>query len=481
MLWPISLTLLVMMLVYLLWTALSTLSVPTWVVLSLPFLGWAMALSWLLAIFLKQPDSKTLALRADRALGLNDHLTTLKEIEEADFWPAAIAGDMAKRVANKPIEELWPVHFPSRCLWAPALALLATLTGVWIGVTKTGEQESILAAIEEKRQQRVSETEDVFEDWKEFMELTEDKELQEFFERAMELQKFVANPDPSAAMLEMNRLEAEISERLSANDSQSISSEANAIAEALEAFEGMSAVAASIRNEQYAMAAAEVEKVMQELEAAPGGKRELRRAAAVSEMLQEASKKTGEKGLDSLSQSLQKLSEAAKGGEKSGEVGNSELQQPMQGMGEGLAKQGMMRSQGRALSMTRSQLEAMRRQMQGQPSPSGMPSLAESLGKEPGEGVGTAPGGDPIGEETDLLAATNAEAVSGTPGRGNSEITVTSSEFGSAAPVGAAREASIGEYEELSRQAVNDESIPLAHREIIRDYFQRIRPKNEQP
>jgi hypothetical protein len=90
--------------------------------------------------------------------------------------------------------------------------------------------------------------------------------------------------------------------------------------------------------------------------------------------------------------------------------------------------------------------------------------------------AGSAAGGDPLGEASELPAAAATEMFTGVAGEGESEITVSSAETGVAVRVAGAREDAVSRFEELSRQAVTDESLPLAHRQAIRTYFEKIRP-----
>jgi hypothetical protein len=68
------------------------------------------------------------------------------------------------------------------------------------------------------------------------------------------------------------------------------------------------------------------------------------------------------------------------------------------------------------------------------------------------------------------------EQLTGVAGDGESEVRTLADTQGSATAASVGREQAFAEYAELSKQAVADENLPLAHRRLIRTYFERIRP-----
>ena len=94
--------------------------------------------------------------------------------------------------------------------------------------------------------------------------------------------------------------------------------------------------------------------------------------------------------------------------------------------------------------------------------------------------------GHGAGRETDLNRDGNASALAsdrdqqklgGTANeQGESETTNLSTFNPPPEHAGAASQANFHAYETLSRQAVADENLPLAHRQTIKRYFESIRP-----
>jgi len=469
---------------------LPAIEIPMPVAIGLPTLGWVAALVWVSIRWRQRPSDAELARRADRVLALSDHLTSLNELEGDAGWREAVRKDAARRFPEGHLKDAWPVQLPRRAWASGAVALLLTVTAVYVGGTKAAKGNRELALIETERRERVEQTEEVFEDWEEFADLTDDPELKELFTEAAELREAMAEADPMEAMMEMSRLEQAMSELQNATAAQSMAAQAEAMAEALEAFEGMSAMAAALRQESFENAAAEAEKIAKEAAENPDGTTMLRRAAAASEMLSNAARSAGKRGQSEMSQALQKLSDAAKNAAQSGKVPNNALKLPMQKMRDAFKQQQMLQNRGRMLSLSKQQIDALRQRVRRdgnmrQP----FPSLCKAgEGDRPGGGggpggdkAGTGSGGPPLGDPNRLEDPAVAEAVAGVHTDGETEVVVTSSQTGTAGKASGARAAGFQEYEELSRQAVEDETIPLAHRQTIRDYFERIRPATESP
>ncbi len=111
----------------------------------------------------------------------------------------------------------------------------------------------------------------------------------------------------------------------------------------------------------------------------------------------------------------------------------------------------------------------------------GMPKLTEVLKQQQqGRGAGSDIAANKFGETTGLDVTRTQEFVSGQMTEsGMSEITtektlqpqLEQTSDGTA-------EADFSVYEEMSRQAIEDENLPHSHRQSIRRYFESIRPKD---
>jgi hypothetical protein len=425
------------------------------------------------------PSDAVLAKRADRVLGLPDDLLAGSEMgDDADRWTDAARRRTAGVVEAAAIRERWPVVVPVRTRWMGGVtAGLAVMFLAVVGVKWSGEMDRI-AALEAARDARVASAAEVVEDWEAFAEMTDDPELKKFFAEALELRNALVETDPMVAMLKMNELEAAMGSLEEEIAEQSLASQSAAMAEALEAFEGLGAMSAALRNQDFDAAATEAAKRAAELGKDPGGKSGVRRNAAVSEMLATEAKTAAARGSEKLSNTLSELSKAARQAQKSTGVPNDQLGRCLGSLQGELTRAGACKSRGRMLALTKQQLDELRRRMMGQKSGTGfLPSLCQSMGNKPGgKKAGTGTAGEPAGDATDLAAAGMTEQLTGVAGDGESEVRTLADTQGSATAASVGREQAFAEYAELSKQAVADENLPLAHRRLIRTYFERIRP-----
>jgi hypothetical protein len=437
--------------------------------------AWTAVLVVLAVRFFRRPPEKDLAKRADRVFGFRDDLLALSEFPESEWRTATWERAQAALASGR---HAWPSAFSKK--HAAHLLAAVALTGavLWITAAQTQREILIQTAAAQAQSERIRAVEEVVRDWEEFVKSTEDPELKKLFGEAALLREAVRDPEPMTAMLAMNRLEAKMASLGDTLAAQSLSPQAARMAEALEAFEGMGAASAALRNQNFEAAAREAEKLGAKLEKNPDGSSTLRRSAAVAEMLASESAAAQKRGNNQLSESLSQLSAAAKNC-SNGTVPNRQICPALQSLREQFSKEAACKNSGRTLATGKSQLDSLRKQLRGEPC-DGAPSLCKSQGNRPGGSKpGTGTDGQPLGDPTKLADAGLAEKATGTPGEGESEITTTSASTGSAATAGAATQTELAGYLELSEKAVADESLPLAHRRAIKRYFERIRPVAE--
>ena len=96
-----------------------------------------------------------------------------------------------------------------------------------------------------------------------------------------------------------------------------------------------------------------------------------------------------------------------------------------------------------------------------------------------GSKAGTGTDGQPLADQTKLAEAGQSEQVTGVLGEGETEKSTLSASSGTSGAASEGSKTKLAEYLELSEKAVADESLPLAHRRAIRNYFERIRPVAE--
>ncbi len=446
--------------------------------------AWVIAAVVLVSCLFRRPSTATLTKRADAALGLPDDLLSLSELETDAAWRHAALEQARQKIGKFDLKKQWPVQWSRPTLLTALTAVVLTGAVCWLGWRVDLQIRDRIAKQQAATEARVAAAEDVLRDWKEFAKNTDDQELKKLFTEAANLREAMQNKDPMAAMLEMNRLEERMTKLQQTVDKESMAPQAGSLAEALEAFEGMGAMSAALRNQNFGQAANEAEKLAQNLANNPNGSSNLRRDAAVAEMLASESKTAASRGNHNLSDALSQMSQAASQSKQPASVENKQLSPPTKSLQNQFSQEAGRKNRGMAMSLSKSQLDTLRRRLRGDEEckASTIPSLCKACmgGNKPGGSkAGTANGGDPKNAPTELAAATSQESVTGQAGDGESEKRTTSSTSGSGASAAGGKPASFADYAELSRKAVEDENLPLAHRQVIRTYFERIRPVAE--
>lgn len=444
--------------------------------------SWLTAGGLLLAVYCRSPTLSKLAKRVDAVLALPDDLLSLIEQPQSpDPWREATLKKVQKHLDGLDLQKSWPLRAP-RWTWPSGMAaLLLTFAIASVGWMKWTAESQRLAALAAAQEQRVAVAEELMKDWEEFAAQTEDPELKKLFIEAAKLKEAFKDTDPRASMLAINELQSKMQEMESAIANESLASQAEQMAEALEAFEGMAAMSAALRNQNFEAAAREAEKLAAELKQDPNGQTALRREAMVAEMLATESKKAGQRGNKNLEQTLSQFANSAQTAK--GSTPNSELAPPTESLRNQFSQEAARQNRGRAASTGKQQLDSLRERLQGEsPEDSPFPSLCKSLGDKPGgQGAGSSTTGSATGDATELPEAGVQESLTGKMSEGDSEIKTTASSSGSATAIGGGKPSDFSQYAELSQQAVADENLPLAHRRVIRTYFERIRPIAETP
>jgi len=448
--------------------------------------GGGAILLWMiagLAIFLtlhREPPVSTLAKRADSVLGLSDDLLSLSEMKSSEGWQALGWQRTMERIDTRELSSRWPVSLSRISKWSFAACLVLSLGVGSMAWWKFHQETTRLEAIAAASQERLEQAEELLQDWEQFAEIAEDPALKQIFAEAAQLREALRNPDPTQALLELHRVEQQMSAMVSSLNSQSMALQSANIAEALESFEGLSALGAAIRNQDFARATEEAGKASQSLDKNPNGSSALNRGEATAENLARESQAASQRGASDLSDALQQFCQNAGQGRRS--VPNQELKKSVNQLKNLLAQESMCQSSCNAAKLGMQQIAALRRRLQeGCKEGNPIPSLCNSpIGMAcRGKNAGSSAGADPIGEQTTLLDPAVAAQATVQMGEGESEIKTTSASSGGGVVSQTAQPVAFSEYVELSQKAVEDENLPLAHRRVIRRYFERIRPTSQ--
>lgn len=429
---------------------------------------WTALAMQLFSIWQKQPSDTRLMAMLDRRLDLPDEMLSAGELQDQPSALLALQhADVRRHTEGLDWRRTWPVK-PDRYFGVSILAVI--LLGSLIGYTGWVESlENRIAPPPNKVATRAEAFEKVVKDWEKAAEFEQAEEFEELAKDLRDLVEKMREGEMTEreVALELAAIEDSIRARQEALEEQSWDDLASDMAEATENIEGLSGMSAALRRQDYEQAAAEAGEAAEKLEKQERRAVREEDAQQTGEQLGKLAKQMSQRGNQSMQNALQQMQQGAQQG------ANQKLAQGLQQMKTGMQQQGKAGKQGKALAMGLAQLGEMKKaNAMGQMNAPGMGSL---LAQMQGNQAGTAPGAEPNGKDSSLDAEREMVQLSGVHGEGESQRQVMESEQGTATRVSAGEAARFEEYEKMSFEAIENEKLPLSHREVIRAYFQGLR------
>ncbi|MFP4352354.1 MAG: hypothetical protein ACLFTU_05900 [Puniceicoccaceae bacterium] len=434
------------------------------------------ALLFALATASRRVPPEVLLREVDRSLGTADLALTASDPGVDRHWRRILRNRLEPSLRELDMRRVWPARWTRRQkIWLAGAALMGST--IWLGAAAWGTGGA--PAPGPVRAEETSALEEILADWEEAAEHVEAEEFQAAFAELEDLRESsdLAEHSPEERMEWLARAEALLEKHRAAANSESIAGHAGALSDLLEAAEGLSGAAAALRRGDFEEAAA----ALREETAAGAAPPEGARAEAVRSASEALGEEARREGRNDLADALDRMSGAAAEGDA------REWREGSEDLAACFSRQSARDKALRMMRAQMAQLDARRMSLAGleaSEAPSLQSLLASSEGSpgdQPGEGIGSSPGSDPLGPATDPLAATETLSLAGAPGEGDSTTEVLRSTEGTEEDGGPMRVASPEEYQRLSTQAVRDESLPSAHRETIRRYFEAIRPRTTEP
>ncbi|MFA6031177.1 MAG: hypothetical protein WC969_15075 [Elusimicrobiota bacterium] len=445
-----------------------------------PLLGWF--------IGRLRPLSPSLVhARIDRQFGLADEALAARELAHrtSPAWRAAILRQAVAHTGSADWNTAWPLHWPRRTGLATGSAVLAALLAFFLLPQSIPAGPDSAAALRAAQQTALAE---LTKDWDKTAKDQKGKEWDAFRETIAELKSKLGEPNLSdrELLVALARVEARLAEASQTLASAGVSNHAEDLSDALSGIDGMEAATKALKERDLAAAAAALDKAASAL-AAESAKLAFKDGtpAETAKRLDKLADKAAKKGDAKLAESVKKMREAASARDaKSLAKCSASLADQSREAASCDAARSALSSVARSLSEARLALAEGRKpgdkegglEMAGQ---SQSPARGPGQGP-PGNGIGNGPGDHSPGAENALADATRKESLSGTANADgeSTKRTVSSSE---SAPTlaSAATEADLAEFTRLSREAVEDESLPLEHRRAIQRYFQLIRPTQD--
>jgi hypothetical protein len=361
-------------------------------------------------------------------------------------WPAVAGGLLAAAL----MLAFWPTHTPQAVAGpAPVPEHIAAMTA---------EQKLKLAALQKKLDETVQDQEDDKPD-------EEKKALKELIDKLGAKLDEINQPgtDEKEALAKLSEMDAAM---------KALSSELNvaALDGALSSLGTALAASTPFEGAGKALQDGKLEKAAKELEKLDEVKLTPKEAKALEEKLKQLAKQMGDAGQGSLSDAVSELAENLKGG--NGKVGNA-----ARNLAKKINKAVKKRKINDLLNDAAEDLKEAKSQCQCN---GGARVKQPSKSNDPSSNWGRAISLNVDGEKTKLNGKRNELQLTGTPGgEGDSDVETT------ATPE--ARQKAAREYREKHENAmkrigsetvVEGEPIPLGHRQMVKKYFELIRPTN---
>ena len=435
---------------------------------------------------LREPDWGRIRRRADRCLGLPDAVLSAAEFQEggevaasapAAEWRARQLAQTAASLRQVDWRRAWPVRVPTLARAAGVVALLAVAFVGWrFAALRASERPRPPTA---QAQDAALALRQVLDDWDQSERDQHDPELRKLLDELKPLRERLARPDAALeeheAFKELSRVEDKLAAMQFRLDAQSLQPLSADLAAALEKVDGLGTLAADVRRRDFESAEAQAADAARRMEAPEAKTPQGAPAAEAAEKFARLSQQFGQQGNEGAQQSMNAMKDGLQ------QQQASQMGKGLGGLKQSLANQNARDAQKKSLSTQLRQMKAGKDGLGDKESlcrcMSLIPKLSLQRNQKPGHGAGRETDPNRTGNLSSLAADRTQEKVSGAANeQGESETTNLSTNEPPQENAGPGRAANFRAYEALSRQAVSDENLPLAHRQTIKRYFESIRP-----
>ncbi|HSI85457.1 MAG: hypothetical protein ACAI35_19860 [Candidatus Methylacidiphilales bacterium] len=429
--------------------------------------------------------------RLDRVADLKDGVLTMEELAlQHNTAETTIRSEWAQTQRTLVLKQLnwdnirkgWPLHIPRTTQFAAILCLLL------MGFFATGFYSYKPSAEELASRQLIEDQakaiEEIAQDWEKVQQEQPSEELQKALEEIKPLRDRLAKGDitEKELMQELSRVESRLEAMQKEAKGEAMDPAlAKDLAEALEALPNTAGLTAALKKNDLEAAQRQAEETARQWDK-PESK------AAATPLSQEARDKMAKAAdradaakMDSIAAGMRQMSEAGQPNSNTSKNGSKSMSDSMKQMQSGLAKAGECQKKGIKLSLQLLQLSQCKSSMSNCKSQCVSISLFKKMcSGSGGKNAGTATTGNPYGAATSSDAKRHIENLTGVMGEGDSETTTETTNEPTPAGSLATKTATFKSYEKLSKVAIEDENLPLAHRESIKRYFESIRPRDQQ-
>ena len=429
---------------------------------------------------LREPDWGRIRRRADRCLGLPDAVLSASEFAEngaSAEWRARQLAQTVASLQHVDWRRAWPVRVPGTLRISGVVTLLAIAFVGWrFTVLKTSEMPPPPTA---QARDTARALRDVFDDWDQSERDQHDPELRKLLDELRPLREKLAGKDAALeareAFKELGRVEDKLAAAQARLDARSLQPLAPDLAAALEKVDGLGTLAADVRRRDFEHAEAHADQAARQMQSPDAKTPQGPQAADAAQKFAQLSQKFGQQGNGGAQQSMSQMQTGLQQNQA------SQMGKGLDGLKQSLANQNARDSQKKDLSTQLRQMGMCKTGLGNKESlckgMALMPKLSMQRSQKPGHGAGRDTDLNRDGSASSLAADRDQQKLNGTANeQGESETTNLSTLDPSQERAGAARAANFQAYDALSKQAVTDENLPLAHRQTIKRYFESIRP-----
>lgn len=352
-------------------------------------------------------------------------------------------------------------------LMAPRLlpgALMASVAALVFALLPLQSPE-LSAAISPPDDQIVAQADEISESLKELEEELQndsDPELEQLLKDLKQKTEEMKEPgvDVKEALAKISEMQAAIQSLQSQASLEQVDQQLQEIGEAM-------ASATALEGAGQALAEGKYDKAAKELAELSDLEFDRKEARNTAEKLKKAAKKSGDAGDGSISDAANEIADGIENDDSDATKSGARK------LGDKASKQARKRKINDLLNGELAELSECKGNCKKNSMVTGKKKQKST---NPSTNFGMTASGNIDGESTNLGAAVNREQINGTAGEGESEFETSSSSEGR-------QEAQRGykdvyqKYKKMSDAVLENEQIPLGHRQTIRKYFESIRPQ----
>ena len=422
-----------------------------------------------------RPSLAATAWAVDEGGGLKDRIHSALQFsaeDPVDVYRALQLWDATRALRSQSVPVLFPWRWPREGTWAATGLALAVIAGLAVPEPPTAE-----ATLTGPPEVIVAEAKALANDVDRFEQLCEELDSAEMKALAEKLRRMLTALQEDArtgedAMVQLAKMTSAVESAAAAFDPLLLEQELHEMAEGMQALDGYEAAARMLKQNRYDRAA----KALQQLGSRIGEGNEAMPPSGglVDVRIGQLATQVGAAGLSELSDALRSLHEAIRTGSRKA------CQSALRRVAGVIGKYGRRSKVGRAMRGMLARIgqckDCVGGGCQGRGRSFGPPSLVFSESEQGSQRAGTAAAMNLFGQQTELASGRlEAQVSAHASGEGPSEVETETSVDGRQQAARTYRQV-YAKYRKISDAVMTEEAIPLAHRQIIKRYFERIRP-----